>query len=80
MHSIQHYVIKIVSDLRQVCGFFPSTPISSTIKTDRHNITKILLKVALNTINQPSIINVISFVGTFRESNRFYKIRSLPVT
>jgi hypothetical protein len=27
----------------------PSTPVSSTSKTDRHNITEILLKVALNT-------------------------------
>jgi hypothetical protein len=28
------------------------TPVSSTNKTDRHDITEILLKVALNTINQ----------------------------
>jgi hypothetical protein len=27
------------------------TPVSSTSKTDRHDIAKILLKVALNTIN-----------------------------
>ena len=32
--------------------FSPGTPDFSTNKTDRHNITKILLKVALNTINQ----------------------------
>ena len=30
--------------------FSPGTPVSSTNKTDRHDITKILLKVALNTI------------------------------
>jgi hypothetical protein len=30
--------------------FFPGTPVSSTNKTDHHDITKILLKVALNTI------------------------------
>ena len=30
--------------------FFPGTPVSSIDKTDRHNITEILLKVALNTI------------------------------
>jgi hypothetical protein len=30
----------------------PGTPISSTNKTDRHDIAKILLKVALNTINK----------------------------
>ena len=41
----QHYVIKFVSDLRQVGGFlrFPP-PIKLT------DITEILLKVALNTI------------------------------
>jgi hypothetical protein len=48
MSSIQHYVIKFVSDLRQVSG----TPVSSTNETDCHDITAILLKVALNTINQ----------------------------
>ena len=31
--------------------FSPNTPLSSTNKTDRHDITEILLKVALNTIN-----------------------------
>ena len=30
--------------------FCPGTPVSSTNKTDRHGITEILLKVALNTI------------------------------
>ena len=33
--------------------FSPSTPVSSTNKTDHHDITEILLKVALNTINPP---------------------------
>jgi hypothetical protein len=47
VYSIQHYVIKFVSDLRQVWFF----PVSSTNKTDRHDITEILLKVALNTIS-----------------------------
>jgi hypothetical protein len=32
--------------------FSPGTPVSSTNKTDHHYITEILLKVALNTINQ----------------------------
>ena len=31
--------------------FSPGTPFSSTNKTDCHNITEILLKVGLNTIN-----------------------------
>ena len=39
------YVIKFVSDLRKVCG----TSVSVTNKTDRHDITEILLQVALNT-------------------------------
>jgi hypothetical protein len=37
--------------------FSPGNPDSPTNKTDRHDKTEILLKVALNTINQP--INVI---------------------
>ena len=45
---------KFVSDLRQVGGF-PQvlSPVSSTNKTDRHDIAELLLKVALNilTIN-----------------------------
>jgi hypothetical protein len=32
--------------------FSPGTPASSTAKTGRHDIAEILLKVALNTINQ----------------------------
>ena len=64
VYLIQHYVIKFVRDLWQVSGFlrelrFPPpikltttiTPVSSTNKTDHHNITKILLKVVLKTIN-----------------------------
>ena len=47
VYSIQHYVIKFVSDLRQVGGFLG---VSSTNKTDRHDITEILLKVELNTL------------------------------
>ena len=41
--GVQHYVIKFVSDL-----WF--SLVSSTNKTDRHDITEILLKVALNAI------------------------------
>jgi hypothetical protein len=32
--------------------FSPGTPVSSNNKTDRHDITEILLQMALNTINQ----------------------------
>ena len=43
--SIQHYVIKFVSDLRQVSGYC-------------HDIAEILLKVVLNTINHNHILMV----------------------
>ena len=49
VYSIQHYVIKFVSDLRQGVPF---SWIFSTNKTDHHDITQILLKVALNTNEQ----------------------------
>jgi len=39
-----------VSDLLQIGGFSLGIPVSSTNKTDLHDITEILLKVALNTI------------------------------
>jgi hypothetical protein len=53
VHSIQHYVIQFVSDLRHVSGqwFSSGTPVSSTNKADRHDIAETLLKVALNTTN-----------------------------
>ena len=38
--GVQHYVIKFVSDLRQVSVFFRVTTVSSTNKPDRHDITK----------------------------------------
>jgi hypothetical protein len=65
VYSIQHYVIKFVSDLWQVDGFLW---VSSTNKTGCHDITEILSKVALNTIilnpqyvikYQNSILNLI---------------------
>jgi hypothetical protein len=40
-------VIKFVSDLQQWFSLGP--PVSSTNKTDHHDITELLLKVALNT-------------------------------
>ena len=43
VYSMQHYEIKFVSDLRR----------SVVFSGFRHDITEILLKVALNTINQP---------------------------
>jgi hypothetical protein len=42
-------MIKFVSDLRQVSGFFPGTLVFFTNKTDHRDITEILLKVEFNT-------------------------------
>ena len=53
VYSIQHYVIKFVSAWRLVVG----TPVSSSNKSDRHDITEILLKVTLNTIMLDLIVN-----------------------
>jgi hypothetical protein len=50
VYSIQHYVIQFVSNLRQVGGFLRVIRFPPPNKTDRHDITEILLKVALNTI------------------------------
>ena len=48
---LQHCVISlsVTCDRSMV---FPGTPVSSTNKFDRHDITEILLKKTLNTINQ----------------------------
>jgi hypothetical protein len=53
VYSKQHYMIKFVSDLRQVGGF---SPVSSTNKFDRHDRTEILLKVRLSTINHNHVL------------------------
>jgi hypothetical protein len=38
VYVMQLYVIKFVSDLQEVGGFSPGTPVSSTNKTDNRNI------------------------------------------
>ena len=50
VYSIQHYVIKVCKWLPADQWFSPGTSVSYTNKTDRHDITEILLKVVLNTI------------------------------
>jgi hypothetical protein len=49
---------KVCQLLAKSRWFSTGTPVSSTNKTDRHDITEILLKVAFNTINQPSIYDI----------------------
>ena len=57
VYSLQQYVIKAVSDLRQV-WFSPGILVSSTNKTDRRDITEILLKVALSTITLTLLLSI----------------------
>ena len=44
------YLIKFVSDLRQISSFLVVLRFPPSIKTEHHNITEILMKLALNTI------------------------------
>ena len=56
-YSIQHYVIKVVSGLRWVGGF-----LRVLLFPPQWYITEILLKVALNTINQkPNLIRYLIY-------------------
>jgi hypothetical protein len=56
--DIQTHIYQIITEVCQLLAtgrwFSPGTPVSSTNKTDYHDITEILLKVDLNTINQPN--------------------------
>jgi len=51
VHSIQHYVIKFFHGFAEGSWFSSATLVSSTNKTGRDDITEIMLKVALKTIN-----------------------------
>ena len=44
-------MLKFVSDLWQVGGFLRVSPVSSSNKTDRHDITEILLKITFKILN-----------------------------
>ena len=68
LYSLRYYVIKFVSELRQVSGFSPDTLVSFTSKTllffnGCHDIAEFLLKVALNTITLTlNPINICNFI------------------
>ena len=55
VYSIQHD--KVCQWLATCQWFSSGTPVYSTNKTDCHDITEILLKVALNTINPTFLLN-----------------------
>ena len=61
VYSIQHYVIKFVSDLKFAASQWFSL-VCSANKTDRHDIIEILLKVALNTIN-PNLLQTLTLAS-----------------
>jgi hypothetical protein len=50
VYSIQHYVIMFFCDLWHIAGFLHVLRFFSIIKTDLHDISEILLKVALSEI------------------------------
>ena len=50
-HSDTTLCDKVCQGLVAFQWFSMCTPVSSTNKTDRHDITEILLKVTLNTVN-----------------------------
>ena len=50
VYSVQHYVIKLVSDLQLISGFLRVLRFLPPIKLTCHDKTEILLKVALDTI------------------------------
>ena len=56
VYSIQHYVIKFVSDLRQLGVFLRVLRVFATNKTDRHDIAEIVFKLVLNTVNLTKIM------------------------
>ena len=56
VYSMQHYVIKFVSDLRQLGVFLRVLRVFSTNKTDRHDIAEIVFKLVLNTVHLTKIM------------------------
>jgi hypothetical protein len=63
--GVQHYVIKFVSDLRQVVAFLWGVRLTSRIKLTA-TMTEILLKVALNAIKQTTTISMNRGFNCFR--------------
>ena len=56
VYSIQHYVIKFVSDFQQVGDFLCVLWVSSTNKIDRHDTTEIVESGAKHHISKPTLL------------------------
>jgi len=52
--------------------FSPDTPVSSTSKTDGHDITEILLKVVLNTITFTLTLKIPDRKKVYKENIYFF--------
>jgi hypothetical protein len=82
VYLIQHYVMRFVSDLRQVSGFLRVLRFPPPIKL---TTTEIFLKVALNTINLKNLYNIQVVVNPTTMRSRpqwpliYYIYRSLQV-
>ena len=75
---IGHVLKSIYTLYKEGKRFSPGTLVSSTNKTGRHDITEILLKVALNTINQ--IKKVTSFTPLTSKHCKLIRGNSAPNT
>ena len=56
--GVKHYVIKFVSDLRQIDGFLRTLRFPSPIKSDRQDIAEILFKEVAKHHNPNSLIAI----------------------
>jgi hypothetical protein len=59
--------------------FSSGRPVSSTNKTDRHDITEILLKVALNTIKQKIIRQMFVQLSNFTLSHNVVHLALIEI-
>jgi hypothetical protein len=66
-------MIKVCQRLAAGLWFSPGTEVSSTNKTDRHDINEIFLKVALNTIILTLSLSSREILGFFLDVIRFSK-------
>jgi hypothetical protein len=62
--------------------FSSCTPVSSTNKTDHHDITEILLKVVLNTIDQPPLFSspLFSKCHQHTKSAQSFDYKCIPIS
>ena len=73
VYNIMWYSLSVTCD-----RFSPDPPVSSTNKTDRHDITEMLLKVALNIIKQTKKQTNSSLSSTDNHSNPVFHRSVIP--